>query len=205
MTVAVVGTGSVGSALGPALAAAGHAVVYGSREPDRADVRALVSRTAGGTAALPAEAVARAQVVVLATPWPETEAVVRGLDLSGKAVLDTTNPVSFPCLALLAEPSGAASVQAWAPGAHVVKAFNTVGANVMAHPGFPGDVRPVMFVAGDDPAARATAARLADDVGFEGVEAGGLDRAAALEALAVLWISHAAASGREFAFGLLRR
>ena len=205
MTVAVVGTGSVGEALGPAFAGAGHAVVYGSREPGRDDVRALVARTPGGAATPPAEAVRGADAVVLATPWEQTEAAVRALDLEGRAVLDATNPLAFPSLDLLVPDSAAAQIQAWAPGARVVKAFNTVGANVMADADFGGPVRPVLFVAGDDGAAKATALELAEDVGFEGADAGGLERAHALEMLAVLWIHRAMQDGREQALGLLRR
>ncbi len=206
MTLAIIGTGSVGSALGPRFAAAGHTVVYGSREPDRADVRALVARTGpDASAAPPADAVRDADGVVLATPWEATEALVRRLDLDGKTVLDTTNPLSFPDLALVVETSAGEAVQSWAPGARVVKAFSTVGASVMADADFPGDVRPVMFVAGDDADAKATAIELAEALGFEGVDAGGIARSRALEQLAVLWIAQSMAGGREHALGVLRR
>ena len=205
MRIAILGTGSVGSALGPALAAAGHAVVYGSRESERDGVRQLVGRTPGGAAAAHDAAVADAEVVVLATPWEATEALVRDLDLDGRVVLDATNPLSFPDLARTVETSAAEIVQAAAPAARVVKAFSTVGANVMADAGFPGDVRPALFVAGDDAGAKATALALAADLGFEGIDAGGIERARALEEVAVLWIHHAMRAGREMAFAVLRR
>lgn len=207
MTIALIGTGRVGSALGTAFADVGHTVIYGSREPDRDDVRALVSKTGhGATAAMPAEAVRQSNVVVLATPWEATEAVVRALDLAGKTVLDATNPLSFPDLALLADPSGGELVQSWAPDAHVVKAFCMVGADVMADADFPGDVRPAMFIAGDDDRAKATAIELAQAIGFEGVDAGGIERSRALEHVAVLWIHRSmSGAGRDFSFAVIRR
>ena len=64
--VAVLGTGRVGAALGPRLAALGHPVIYGSREPQRADVQALVARSGSGASAAPiAEAVSRADWVLI--------------------------------------------------------------------------------------------------------------------------------------------
>ena len=93
-TVALIGTGNVGGALGRRFAENGHTVVYGSRDPRAADVVALVEQTGHGAAALsPADAAARSRVVVLAVPWSAAEDVVRGLgDLSGKILVDPTNP-----------------------------------------------------------------------------------------------------------------
>lgn len=206
MTIALLGTGSVGSALGVAFARVGHTVVYGSRVPDREDVQRLVARTGpGASAATHAAAVADAEVVVLATPWEATEALVRSLDLAGKVVLDATNPLAWPDLDLVVDTSAGEVVQAASPDARVVKAFSTVGANIMADTAFAGDVRPVMHVAGDDAEAKAVAIALAEAIGFEGADAGPLRRSRALEQMAVLWIHTAMQGGRDFAFGLLRR
>ena len=207
MTIAIIGTGRVGTALGTAFASAGHRIAYGSRQPRRNDVRELAEATGPHAfAATPAEAVAEAGAVVLATPWEATEEVVRQLDLAGKLVLDTTNPLAFPDLTPLVETSGGELVQAWAPKAHVVKAFCMVGADVMADPSFKGRVRPALLVAGDVPRAKRAAIELADAIGFEGLDAGGIERSRHLEHVAALWI-HLAGSGagREIAFALLRR
>ena len=76
-TFAMIGTGSVGSSLGQRLTQLGHTVVYGSRDSSRASVQALVEQTGGGaTAAIPADAVIGADVVVLAVPWNAVESVV---------------------------------------------------------------------------------------------------------------------------------
>ncbi|MEM9997307.1 MAG: NAD(P)-binding domain-containing protein [Bacteroidota bacterium] len=205
MTIAILGTGSVGSALGIAFANVGHAVVYGSRTPDADEVQRLVARTANGAATTHAAAVTDVEVVVLATPWEATEALVRRLDLAGKVVLDATNPLSWPDLGLVVDTSAGEVVQDAAPEARVVKAFSTVGANIMADATFAGDVRPAMFVAGDDADAKAVAIELSESLGFEGIDAGPISRSRALEQMAVLWIHTAMHGGREMALGLLRR
>lgn len=206
MTIAILGTGSVGSALGVAFANVGHTVIYGSRTPDGDEVQQLVARTSNGASATThMAAVMDAEVVVLATPWEATEALVRSLDLAGKVVLDATNPLSWPDLTLAVETSAGEVVQEAAPEARVVKAFCTIGANIMADTAFDVGVRPALFVAGDDAEAKAVAIELSEALGFEGIDAGPISRSRALEQMAVLWIHTAMHGGREMALGLLRR
>ena len=94
-TIAVIGTGNVGGALGPAFATLGHDIIYGSRQPGRQDVQALVGLTDGNASAmLPAEAAAAADIVVMATKWADAELALKSLgDLSGKIILDPNNAV----------------------------------------------------------------------------------------------------------------
>ena len=94
-TIAIIGTGDVGAALGPEFAAQGNTVVYGSRDPSREKVVALVSRTgANASATTPAAAVVGADIVVLAVPGLLVEEITRGLgDLSGKIIIEPTNPL----------------------------------------------------------------------------------------------------------------
>lgn len=200
MDIAIIGTGSVGSTLGTRWAGTDHTVRFGTREPDREDVRELVA-TAGATAsAAPvAEAVAASEVVVLAVPADAVARVVEtaGDGLAGKPLLDATNQYPEPTR------EQAAYVQELTPGAHVVKAFNTVGANVMADPVFDGRAA-MLPVAGDDADAKATAMGLASELGFEPFDAGDLDAAVHLEHLARFWIHLAFTGGdRAFAFGRL--
>jgi hypothetical protein len=93
-------------------------------------------------------------------------------------------------------------VARWAPGARVVKAFNTTGAGNMADPRF-GNEHATMFMCGDDAAAKRTVGTLAEALGFEAVDAGPLRQARLLEPLAMLWISlaYAAGHGPNIAFG----
>jgi 8-hydroxy-5-deazaflavin:NADPH oxidoreductase len=208
MRIGIIGAGNVGSALGRGWVRAGHEVTFGVRDPAAPKVRTLVAET-GAKAASVAEAAASGEVVVFATPWEATEDAVRGAgDLAGKVVFDCTNPLA-PQLAGLThgfDTSAAEMVAAWAPGARVVKVFNTTGANNMANPDF-GGIAATMFYCGDDAEAKAVAARLAADLGFDPLDAGNLEQARLLEPLALLWIrlAYVQKQGREIAFKLLRR
>jgi hypothetical protein len=210
MRIGIIGAGMVGGTLGTRWAKAGHEVVWGVRDPTATKVAALCTAAGrGARAATVAEAAAVAEVVVLATPWRAVpEALASCGDLAGRVLLDTINPLT-PDLSGLAVPaggSGAQEVARLAPGARVVKIFNSVGFNVMADPRF-GDRAATMLYCGDDQAAKAVAATLAVDLGFEAVDAGPLAKAGLLEHAALLWI-HLAMSqrlGREIAFVLMRR
>ena len=207
MHVGILGTGSVGTALGTVWARAGHRVTFGSRTPASDDARALAGAVGhGARVAGHDDAVRGADAVLLATPWPVTEALVRGLDLAGRVVLDATCPVGADYEPEVPDGSGAERVQAAAPGARVVKAFNTTGAGNLADAAYPGG-RLVMPVAGDDAEAKALAMRLAEAAGFDPVDAGPLAAARDLEALARLWmrLAHAQGLGPGFGWALLRR
>jgi hypothetical protein len=186
-TVAMIGTGNVGAALGERFADAGHRVVYGSRTPEAADVAALVQRTGqGASATSPAAAAALAEIVVLAVPWDAVGDVVESLgDLAGKIVVDPTNPRSTAPDGLrdyALETSNAERIQAWAPGSRVVKAFNTLGSETMFDP--PSAGGPVTIpVVGDDRAAKAAVVDLARAIGLEGIDVGPLRHARIVEGL----------------------
>jgi predicted dinucleotide-binding enzyme len=210
MNIGIVGSGNVGGALGTRWAQAGHRVVFGSRNPASDAMRELVAKAGpNARAASLMEAVAAAEAVLLATPWPATRAAIEGSgDLAGKVLIDATNPL-LPDLTGVecgATTSGGEWVAGWALGAKVVKAFNSVGANIMANPVF-GPDRPVMFYCGDDAGAKLAVKPLIEELGFEAVDAGPLRQARTLEPFALLWISLAYAQGlgREIAFKLLRR
>src|SRR5262245_48181652 len=94
--IAVIGTGNVGSALGPEFAALGHTIVYGSRTPTDKDVQDLVAKTGhGATATTQPEAVKGADMVLLAVPGNLAVDITKSLgDLSGKIIIDPTNRVN---------------------------------------------------------------------------------------------------------------
>jgi len=193
MRIAIIGTGRVGTALGTGWTAAGHRVVYGSRRPAEVDCGV-------GTADTIAGAARAAEVVVLATPFSAIlDAIAAAGDLSGKVVVDATNPMG-------AGPGAETVAAAAGAGAKVVKAFNTMGFETMADPSIEGRAA-LGLVAGDDAEAKATVLQLAHDLGFDAVDAGGLDAAPLLEHLAELWVHLAfrAGQGRGMAFALLRR
>jgi predicted dinucleotide-binding enzyme len=208
MRIGIIGAGSVGGALGRGWVRAGHEVTFGVRDASAPKIRTLVEET-GARAASVGEAAAGAEVVVLATPWEATRDAIQIADgLSGKIVFDCTNPLApqLSGLALGHETSAGEQVASWAPGARVVKVFNTTGANNMANPDFNG-VAATMFYCGDDADAKAVAAQLASDLGFDPVDAGKLDQARYLEPLAMLWIrlAYVQGMGREIAFKLMKR
>jgi NADPH-dependent F420 reductase len=186
-TIAIIGTGNVGGALGQRFAELGHTVIYGSRNPTRTDVAELVSRTgAGATAMTQSEAVADADVVVLAVPWEVAEDLTRELgDLSGRVVIDPTNPrrIAEDGLRDFAfHDSLAERIQALAPDAFVVKAFSTLGWYTMLDPDVAGG--PVSLpIAGDDADAKRVVADLAAGIGLVPVDVGPLRYAHVIEGL----------------------
>ncbi|MBV9063914.1 MAG: NAD(P)-binding domain-containing protein [Alphaproteobacteria bacterium] len=208
--IAIIGSGNVGRALGSKWAERGHSVAFSARDLDAPDLRSFVAQL-GSRASIASnrEAAAAADVVLLATPWDVTKfAIAECGDLSGKTVIDATNPL-LPALAGIAvgtTTSGGEQVAQWARGAHVVKTFNTVGANIMANPKFPSGA-PVMFYCGDNAQAKQTVRTLIAEIGFDAIDAGPLTQCRVLEPFAMLWISLALKHGlgREFAFQLLRR
>jgi NADPH-dependent F420 reductase len=186
MKIAIIGAGNVGKALSGSFVRAGHDVTISSQHPDNA--RAAAAETGAEAAATNAEAVPSAEVVVLAVPYGALAEVVDELGdaLTGKVVVDATNPLRPDYQGLAVEGTSAAEqVQARVKGAKVVKAFNTALAARQADPlvdGTPLDA----FVAGDDEQAKATVMELARSIGFHPIDAGPLELARALEALALL-------------------
>jgi len=190
-TIAIVGTGEVAHALGPMFAEQGHTIIYGSRDPSRGEVRELVAKTGrGASAAMPAEAAARAEVVMIAVPWDAVPNVVRSLgDLSGKIVIDPTNPriVGEDGLRDWAhDTSNAEIIQNLAPGARVVKALNTMNWRTMVDPQATGGPVSVPVV-GDDEAAKAFVVELVDAIGLEPIDLGPLRYARMVEGMYILW------------------
>jgi len=213
MKLAIIGAGDVGGTLGAAWARkGGHEVFFGVTNPRSDKTQALLRQIgAGARAGTAAEAAAFGDVIVLATPWPATEAAIRSMgNLKGRIVLDCTNPLAMGPDGLGLEIghgiSGGEKVQGWAAGASVFKTLNTTGFKNMAEPVFDG-VKSVMFVAGDDAGAKPKVMALVGELGFEMVDAGPLRVARLLEPHAMLWI-HLALNhgfGRDWAFALVRR
>jgi hypothetical protein len=202
-TLAIIGAGRVGGALGRRLAALSHDVRFGLRDPSGA---APAGRAASVEAALDA-----ADVVLLAVPGDVAPALAEAHAerLAGRIVVDATNPVSWsdgPVWHPPAAGSNAAAVAAAAAGARVVKAFNTFGAETHEDPRYGAQGATVPY-AGDDAEAKAEVSALAEALGYTPVDAGPLRNAALLENLAVLWIHLAAkgGQGRQFALNLHHR
>jgi predicted dinucleotide-binding enzyme len=202
MEISIIGAGNVGSALAAGWTKRGHHVVLGVRDPKKQNT------PAGARIASVREAAQTSDVIVLAVPWGAVpDAVNSAGDLTGKIILDATNPLLLDLSGLDTLP-GTSGGEKVAELAHVpvVKIFNTTGAPNMLNADYNGE-RPTMFYCGDDANAKNIAAGLASDLGFDPVDAGPLSQARLLEPLALLWITLALKQGLGYniAFKLMRR
>jgi len=208
--IAVIGTGNVGGTLGRRWAQKGHQVIFGSRDPRSEKVQWLLAESRGNaTADLPAAAASKADVVVFAAPWSTAKETLATLgDLSGKTVVDCTNPLnqSFDGLELGHTTSAAEEIAECTHGAHVVKAFNSVSAATMADAKY-GEEDASMFYCGDHEAANDIVKHLAEDLGLEPIYAGPLKNARFLEPFAMLYIHLAVRGGwgSNCAFKIMKR
>jgi 8-hydroxy-5-deazaflavin:NADPH oxidoreductase len=189
-TVAIIGTGNLAGIMGPVIGAQGYTVVYGSRDPDRESVRALVARTGENASATgPAAAAARADVVVLAVPASAIPEVSAGLgDLSGKIIVSVAaTPRRIGAdgyLELTGDSTYAERLQRWHPQAEVVRLYIPFAAHFL-EPAVLG-TPPTVPIVGNDPRAKEVIARLIYDVGLDPWDAGPLRYAQALDALGLL-------------------
>jgi len=187
-TVGIIGAGAIGQAFAHQLVNAGvNVILSNSRGPDSLAevVEALGDKARAGTVQQAAEA----EIVFISTNWNRTEAALSGLNWEGRILIDATNPVLLPgyTLAELGGKNSSQRVSEWAAGARVVKAFNTLFAQVLGDgPTFAGDQRGSVFVASDSERAKQTATALARSLGWNTVDAGGLVNARYLEPLAGL-------------------
>ena len=190
-TVAIIGTGDMGDSLGPKFAEIGYRVIYGSRDPKRESVQALVDRTgSGASATTQMEAAQAASIVLLAVPWPAMEQVAQGLgDLEGKVVIDVSFPFQqaedgYPESSVAT--SSAEMIQGWNPKAKVVK-WSLPTAYFIDEPLKLGG-RPANFIAADDREAKELVARIAYKIGQDPIDAGPLRLSRAVEAQVLLFM-----------------
>jgi 8-hydroxy-5-deazaflavin:NADPH oxidoreductase len=186
MKIAVIGAGNIGGTLGGKWAAAGHEVVYGVRSPG-----------IPGTATV-ADAIAEAEVVVLAVPGPAAKDVLASLGpaLAGKVVIDATNDV---------QGSGKLhALDELDEGAHPVRAFNTLGWENFADPVFDG-IAADLFYAAEEGHAKDVTERLIADVGLVPVWLGGVEAFDVVDSLTRLWflLAFQRKLGRRLAFKML--
>jgi 8-hydroxy-5-deazaflavin:NADPH oxidoreductase len=189
MQIAIIGSGNVGKALAGSFTRAGHDVTLTASNPDHA--RDAAAQSGGRAAASNRDAAAAAELVVLAVHQPAVDGVLAELGdaLAGKVVVDVTNRVDPANPGSTMDGSSAAEqIQARAPEARVVKAFNTAFASRQADPVVEG-VALDAFIAGDDDPAKQAVAELAGSIGFRPIDAGPLVMARALEAMALLNIT----------------
>ena len=207
MTLTIVGYGNVGSGLAKQFVKAGHSVTLTGRSLDK--VQAVAE--AVGAKVLPmAEAAKNVEVVVLAVPYDQAPAALAALgDLKGKVIVDVSNPLTADYMGLTVgfSTSAAEEIAKAAPTAHVVKAFNTLFAQVMHEGAGFGEFKGSVFFAGDEPKAKDTVKALIESIGFDAVDAGGLKNARYLEPVAGLniYFGYGAGLGTQIAPAWLKR
>jgi predicted dinucleotide-binding enzyme len=176
--VTIFGKGNMGSALS------------GIAEKAGAEVQIIDSSAAAGTDI-------EGSIVILAVPYPALEAIAKqyGTQLTGKTVVDITNPLDFATFDALLTPSDSSAAQELAkklPGTTVLKAFNTNFAATLAS-GKIGDKQTTVLIAGDNADAKEDLAKLVQAAGLEAIDAGALKRARELESVGFLQLTLAAA------------
>lgn len=178
MRVTIVGTGNMGTAFATALSPA-HEVWIATRDPEKGK-EAVVETGATGSGSYD-EVVPDADVVILAVPWTAVADTLPLLgDLSGKVLLDITNPYVDGKLQPLEGTSTAEEIQTLVPDARVVKGFNHLFSTNVTRPEVGGEKASV-FIAGDDVEAKDTIFTLARDMGFDPVDSGALSHTSHLE------------------------
>jgi 8-hydroxy-5-deazaflavin:NADPH oxidoreductase len=182
MNIAIIGTGNMAAGLASVWAAAGHAIRIGARDLSKAS--ALAEKVGHGCfGGGIADAVQRADVVVLAVPFgAAADAIQQAANLAGKVLVDISNPISpdYKELTIGHTTSAAEEIQKLAPQALVVKAFNTIFAQLLSPEARSGKPLQV-FIAGDAAAAKSTVSNLVASAGFEAVDAGLLSNSRYLE------------------------
>ncbi len=211
--IAVLGSGVVGQTLADGCLRHGYNVMRGSREPAKLGdwKKASGARASVGTFA---EAAAFGELVLLAVKGTAAESAIDlcGAALSGKTVLDATNPIADkpPVKGVLhfftnLDESLMERLQKRVPAARFVKAFSCTGNANMINPQFPGGP-PTMFICGNDAAAKAEAKALLEKFGWEIADMGGAEAARAIEPLCILWCIPGLTENRwGHAFKLLRK
>jgi len=190
-SIAIIGTGDMGDSLGLKLAQLGYGVIYGSREPEGEKATRVVAQTGGQSRVTTQREAAQAgDIVILAVPWPAMETVAQNLgSLDNKIVID----ISFPheqgddgYYVPMLETSSPEMIQAWNPGAKVMKAFALQASYVIDNPEVTGG--PVTIpIAADDRAAKERIAHLIVEMGHDPVDAGPLRYSRELEAMQRLY------------------
>ena len=200
MKIGILGSGNVGRALTKGFLSEGHEVWLATREPD-GDKGTLLRDEHPGVHVGDFEKVAQeGELMVLCTPW---DAAADALKLAGphhldyKVVIDTNNATKphKNGVGQVVELNNSAGevIQFLLPRSKVVKCFNTVGAGLFYKPNF--EQTPTMFYCGDNDEAKQQVADIVRSFGWEPLDAGDLSAARQLEAMAVIWINLAKATG----------
>lgn len=201
MKIGIIGAGKAGSSLGKALLKVGHEVMFSSRDPQSEAMQKLRTET-GAPVGTVTETLAYSPVIVIAMAPNVVGSVVEehAGAWADKIIIDMNNKGGLEI------PTSFGQYLASITQGRVVKAFNTIGVEHLDNPVFEGQ-KATMLIASDDQEAKQIVSGLAADLGFEPVNAGGLEMSGLLESLAMLWVRLASTAGygRDFAFRIVRK
>ena len=188
MEITIIGTGNMARGIATRALSGGHTVTLLGTEAGKA--QGLANELSGEVRAGTVGDQLEADVLVLAIWYPDAVSDVLaeyGGQLDGKVVIDITNPIDTATFEPLEVEAGSAAedIAARAPGAKVVKAFNTTFAGTLVEGQVAGQPLDV-FLASDDEEAKSAVKKLAEDAGLRPIDAGRLARARELEALGFL-------------------
>jgi predicted dinucleotide-binding enzyme len=202
--IGIIGAGNMGSAFARRLAAADHELAITAKNTEGA--QKVAAQVGQRVRVLPQDEIAEGtDLLILAVPYAQAADALKAVrHTDGKAVVDISNPMTEDMSGLVVghTTSAAEEIQRAVPGAKIVKAFNTVFAQVLGGRQR-GAERVQVFYAGDDAGAKDTVRRLAESVGFEAVDAGPLANARYLEPLGMLniWFGYVGGRGTGIAPG----
>lgn len=193
MRIGVIGSGTVGRTLAEGLKKHGYEVRIATRTAGKlADFSKSTHIPVGSFA----DVASWGEAIVLAVKGSAAEEALRQAgpsNLAGKPIIDTTNPISDEppedgVIRFFTSPNDSLMerLQKAFPGAHFVKAFNSVGSGLMVNPAFPAG-RPTMFYCGNDAAAKSVVATIVGQFGWDGADMGTAKAARAIEPLCQLW------------------
>jgi predicted dinucleotide-binding enzyme len=177
MNVGIIGAGRLGQAMARTALRAGHSVLFAnSRGPE--SLASVVSALGEGASAGTMDEAASAGIVVIAVPWDRVPEAVQGLNWNGQVVIDATNDWAADDLQGTTSSELVADLVA---GARLVKAANTLGAEVLGSDPHEAGGQRVIFISGDDVDAKAAVVALFQDAGFAAIDLGDLATGGAMQ------------------------
>jgi len=197
MRIGIIGSAAVGQTLAKAFNSEGHDVMLGTRNTSKEEVVKFKNENADINIGTFKDTASFGEILVLATAGAVVEEAIKlaGLEnFSNKVVIDATNPIDHepPVNGVLKlftslEDSLLERIQKLIPDARLVKAFNSVGSDLMYKPRLKGGLTPTMFICGNDEQAKKKVTDILTSFGWETEDLGAVEAARAIEPLCILW------------------